>query len=307
MKISAYIADLTAAGLSEEAARSLAKGKATALNLVDDIGLTMPLASGLVKGLVANGLDEESATESARVAIAKGKAVDDLASKPVEPVTAEDAMAQLEAASEALVKGKKAQVEMELNGDEEDDDDEGDDGDDDGKPEGLDGDDRGRPDTMPAKARKADGGYGAMKGEVFAQALTDALAQVSAGLDAHFQNLHSRLDGIAKGVGAQGMAQVEVLRTFAKQAAALDGIAKGINAPRGPRSVQDIAPIPHPSEVEAAKSTINRASIATQALVKGAVSQDPKERAALADLHSLINSTASDADVLAAATSLGLA
>jgi hypothetical protein len=305
MKISAYIATLTGSGLTEDAARGIAKGQAVALNLVDDIGLTMPLASGLVKGLVANGLDEESATESARVAIAKGKAVDDLASKPVEPATAEDAMAQLEAASAELVKGKNAQIEMELDGDEDEDEDDDDD-DDDGRPEGLDGDDRGKPETMPAKARKG-GSYGAMKGEVFAQAMTDALAQVSAGLEAQFKQLNSRLDGIAKGVGAQGMAQVEVLRTFAKQTTAVAELAKGINAPRGPRSVQDIAPIPHPSEVEAAKSTINRASIATQALVKGAVSSDSKEREALANLTSLINSTASDADVLAAATSLGLA
>jgi len=299
MKISAYIATLTGSGLTEEAARGIAKGQAVALNLVDDIGLTMPLASGLVKGLVANGLDEESATESARVAIAKGKAVDDLASKPVEPVTTEDAMAQLESASEALIKGKKAQIEMDLDGEEEDEDD--DEGDDDG-----DEDEDEDEDEMPAKSRK-NNSYGAMKGQAFAQAMTEALSQVSISLEAKFNQLNARLDGIAKGVGAQGLAQVEVLRTFAKQASALDGIAKGINAPRGPRSVQDIAPIPHPSEVEAAKSTINRASIATQALVKGAVSQDSKERAALADLQSLINSTASDADVLAAATSLGLA
>ena len=148
MKISEYIAALTANGLTEDAARGLAKGQATALSLVDDIGLTMPLASGLVKGLVTGGLSEATATEAARVAIAKGDAVDDLVVQAAEPVTADDAVSQLEAASAELLKGKKAQVEMDLNGDDEDDDEDGEDGDDDGKPDGLDGDDRGkRPDT----------------------------------------------------------------------------------------------------------------------------------------------------------------
>ena len=294
MKISAYIATLTASGLPDEAARGIAKGQFAALNLVDDIGLTMPLASGLVSGLVSNGLDEESAIESARVAIAKGKAVNDLVANVTEPVSAEDAMTQLEAASEALVKGKKAQIEMEFGDDEDDDED---DEDEDGDVE---------LDAMPTRSRKG-GSYGAMKGEVFAQAMTDALSQVSAGLEAQFRQLNARLDGISKGVGTQGLAQLEVLRNFAKQSEAVANLAKGMSAPRGPRSIQDIASIPHPSEVDAAKATINRASIATQALLKGTVSTDSKEREALANLTSLINSTASDADVLAAANPLGLA
>lgn len=307
MKISAYIADLTAAGLSDEAARSLAKGKATQLSLVDDIGLTMPLASGLVKGLVAGGLDEESATESARVAILKGKAVDDLAAPATEPTTVEDAVTQLQNVSEALAKGtgaykagKQAQMMLE---EEDDEDEDGDDGDDDGIPEGLDGDDRGRPDTMPARR-------GARKGldvQQFASIMTDALSQVSASFGSQIDTLNAKLDGISKGLGAQGLAQVEVLKTFNKQSESLQQLAKGINAPRGPRSVQDVQAQPHPSEVEAAKAGINRANLATQALVKGATSTDPKEREALAQLTSLINSTASDADVLAAANPLGLA
>lgn len=306
MKISAYIASLTANGMPEDAARALAKGQATALSLVDDIGLTMPLASGLVKGLVAGGLDEESATDAARVAITKGKAVDDLAAKVTEPATVEDAVTQLQAVSEALAKGgaykagKQAEMELE---EEDDDDEDGDDGDDDGKPDGLDGDDRGKPDTMPARR-------GAKKGldvQQFASIMTDALSKVSEGFEAQIGALNAKLEGIAKGLGAQGLAQVEVLKTFNKQSESLQQLAKGINAPRGPRSVQDVEPQKHPSEVEAAKGGINRANLATQALVKGATSTDPKEREALMQLSSLINSTASDADVLAAANPLGLA
>lgn len=313
MKISAYIADLTAAGLPEEAARSLAKGKAGELSLVDDIGLTKPLASGLVKGLVGGGLSEATATEAARVAIAKGDAVDDLAAPVTEPVTVDDAVSQLAAASDALVKGKKAQIEMDLNGDEEDeeDDDEGDDGSDDGKPEGLDGDDRGRPDTMPAKANGG-GKYGkTMKGAVVdAQVMADALSQVSAKLDARFDALASELRGIAKGVGLQGQSMAMALQTHAETAKAMQALAKGMGEPRPARGADNVAGVtvlPHPSEtVAGAVRAVNRVAIRSQALAKGAT-LDAASAAPYFDLASTIIDGADDATVQAAAAKLGLA
>ena len=314
MKISEYIAALTANGLTEYAARGLAKGQAVALSLVDDIGLTKPLASGLVKGLVAGGLTEEAATDAVRVSIAKGAAVDDLAAPVTEPVTVDDAVSQLVAASDALVKGKKAQIEMDLNGDEEDDDDdddEGDDGDDDGMPDGLDGDDRGRPDTMPAKANGG-GKYGkTMKGVVVdAQVMADALSQVSAKLDARFDALASELRGIAKGVGLQGQSMAMALQTHAETAKAMQALAKGMGEPRPARGSDNVAGVtvlPHPSEtVAGAVRAVNRVAIRSQALAKGAT-LDAAAAAPYFDLASTIIDGADDATVQAAAAKLGLA
>lgn len=308
MKISEYIAALTANGLTEDAARGLAKGQAVALSLVDDIGLTKPLASGLVKGLVDGGLSEATASEAARVAIAKGDAVDDLAATVTEPVTVDDAMSQLAAASDALVKGKKAQVEMDLDGDEEDDD-EGEDGDDDGKPDGLDGDDRGKPDTMPAKAKGGKYG-GSMKGLVDASVMADALAQVSAKLDARFDSMVSELRGIAKGVGLQGLNMHAALQTQVETAKAMQALVKGMGEPRGPRGADNVAGVtvaPHPSEtVDNAARAVNRVAIRSQALAKGAT-LGQAEAAPYVDLATKIIDGADDATVQAAAAKLGLA
>ena len=310
MKISEYIAALTANGLTEDAARGLAKGQATALSLVDDIGLTMPLASGLVKGLVTGGLSEATATEAARVAIAKGDAVDDLVVQAAEPVTADDAVSQLEAASAELLKGKKAQVEMDLNGDEEDDDEDGEDGDDDGKPDGLDGDDRGKPDTMPAKANGG-GKYGkTMKGAVVdASVMAQAVQTIGDRLDAKFADLTAHLVGIAKGVGAQGNAQAAALRAIQSSTEAVQALAKGFGEPRHPRgatNTADVEFIPHPSETASGtKRTVDRATLRSQALVKGQL--EPGTAAECAALATMIIDGADDATVQAAATKLGLA
>lgn len=315
MKISDYIASLTASGVAEDVAKGLAKGQASALGLVDDVGLTMPLASGLVKGLVASGLSEEDATENARVAIAKGKAVDDLAAVVAEPVTTDDAVAQLAAASDALAKGykgKQAQIDMELDGEEDDEDDE-----EEGEPDEHDhrpGDDRGLPDTMPATASgRANGGNGkrakgAMKGEILAEHFANALEKVDAKLSAKFAALESRLDGIAKGVGAQGTALAASLRNIAEQTDAVRSLAKGLAEPRPPRSTAGAEPAASPYEpVKAASGVLNKAAVRSAALAKGMTSTNPEEIAQCNDLATKIIDGADDATVQAAAAKLGLA
>lgn len=303
MKISAYIADLTAAGMTDDAARTFAKDKATQLPLVDDIGLTMPLASALVKGDVSLGLSEEDATERARVAIAKGKAVDDLAAASVEPVTVTDALTQLEAASAELLKGK-----AECKDDDDDDDDGGDDGSDDGKPDGLDGDDRGKPDTMPARK-------GMSAGEM-AELLKGALIEINAQTQAEtkavrdeLKALRSTLDGIAKGIGTQGASLAAALRGFETTGQALSQLAKGIGEPRTPRGDGNVAGVgyqPHPSEtVAASMQSVDRVGIRMRALAKGA--SDPSLAAECAKLQTMIIDGADNATVQAAATKLGLA
>lgn len=305
MKISEYVAQLTASGVTEEVARGLAKGQAVALSLVDDVGLTKPLASGLVKGLVAGGMDEDGAVDVARVAIAKGSAVDDLKS---EPATAPDAIAELEAASDALIKGycepaakgaKKdmdddGQVSMDLGkGDDEDDDD------DDEDDEDLDGD--GDPNTMPArKGRDIAKIATLMKGAVDATSanlekqfgrLSDEIAALRRDNDA----LRSQVTGIAKGIGAQGNAFV--------------ALAKGIAQPRPPKSVSGLEAIAHPSE-QSPIQTVDydyRAGIASAALAKGQRNRDPKEAAELQALFDAANDlTKSDDAIRAAAAKLGL-
>lgn len=316
MKISDYIASLTASGVAEDVAKGLAKGQASALGLVDDVGLTMPLASGLVKGLVASGLSVEDATENARVAIAKGKAVDDLAAVVAEPVTTDDAVAQLAAASNALAKGykggKQAQIDMELDGEEDDEDDE-----EEGEPDEHDhrpGDDRGLPDTMPATASgRANGGNGkrasgAMKGEVLAEQFANALVEVDAKLSAKFAALESVLHGIAKGVGAQGTALAASLRNIAEQTDAVKALAKGLAEPRAPRSTAGAEPVASPYEpVKAAQVALNKAAVRSAALAKGMTSTNPEEIAQCNDLATKIIDGADDATVQAAAAKLGLA
>lgn len=312
MKISAYIADLTAAGMTDDAARTFAKGQVAALSLVDDIGLTMPLASALVKGSVAAGLSEEDATEQARFAITKGKAVDDLAAVVTEPVTTTDAISQLEAASAELAKGYK-QAEMELD-DDDDDDEDGDDGSDDGKPEGLDGDDRGRPDTMPANGRTKKGLDVSQMAELLKGALVEMNAQAEArekALNARIASLESTLNGIAKGSAAQGAAVAATLRGFEVTSNALTSLAKGLGEPRTPRGnvpVADVEYQPHPSETAAgAKRSIDRAGIHLKALAKGSTETDPAKRAQVHELISLMNTMASDADIQTRAEALGIA
>jgi hypothetical protein len=304
MKISEYVAQLTASGVTEEVARGLAKGQASALSLVDDVGLTKPLASGLVKGLVAGGMDEDGAVDVARVAIAKGNAVDDLKS---EPATAPDAIAELEAASDALIKGycepaakgkdtakdDEGQVSMDLGkGDDDDDDDDEDD-------EDLDGD--GDPNTMPArKGRDIAKIATLMKGAVDATSanlekqfgrLSDEIAALRRDNDA----LRSQVTGIAKGIGAQGNAFV--------------ALAKGIAQPRPPKSVSGLEAIAHPSE-QSPIQTVDydyRAGIASAALAKGQRNRDPKEAAELQAFFDAANDlTKSDDAIRAAAAKLGL-
>jgi len=306
MKISEYVAQLTASGMSEDAARGLAKGQAVALNLVDDVGLTKPLASGLVKGLVSGGMDEAGAVDVARVAIAKGNAVDDL---KTEPATAPDAIAELEAASAALIKGymepadKDAKKELADDGqasldlgkgghdDDEDDDDEED--------EDLDGDHN--PNTEPArKGRDIAKIATLMKGAVDATSanlekqfgrLSDEIAALRRDNDA----LRSQVTGIAKGIGAQGQAFV--------------ALAKGIAQPRPPKSLSGLETIAHPSENSPIQSVDfdYRASVASAALAKGQRIRDPKEAAELQALFDDANDlTKSDDAIRAAATKLGL-
>lgn len=311
MKISDYIASLTASGVAEDVAKGLAKGQASALGLVDDVGLTMPLASGLVKGLVASGLSVEDATENARVAIAKGKAVDDLAAVVAEPVTTDDAVAQLAAASTALskgYKGKQVQIDMDLDGEEDDEDDEEED-----EPDEHDhrpGDDRDGLDTMPARANGGNGKrvYGAMKGEVLAEQFANALVEVDAKLSAKFAALESVLNGIAKGVGAQGVALAASLRNIAEQTDAVKSLAKGLAEPRPPRSTSGAEPVASPYEpVKAAKGALDRAAIRSQALAKGMTSTSLEVVAQCNDLATKIIDGADDATVQAAAAKLGLA
>lgn len=301
MKISEYVAQLTASGITEEVARGLAKGQAIALNLVDDVGLTKPLASGLVKGLVASGMSEDAAADVARVAIAKGSAVDDL---KTEPATAPDAIAELEAASAALVKGYEApkadkakpdaQAELDLDkgyDDDEDDEDEDD--------EDLDGD--GDPNTMPARK-----GSSVAK---IAKVMKGAIDATSANLEAQFAKLTAELDalradntatraqlnGIAKGIGAQGNAFV--------------ALAKGMAQPRAPKSADGLEILRTPSEGSPIQ-TIDydaRAAIATAALAKGQRSNDPQVSAAFHALFADANDlTKSDAAIRDAASKLGL-
>lgn len=307
MKISEYVAQLTASGMSEDAARGLAKGQAVALNLVDDVGLTKPLASGLVKGLVSGGMDEAGAVDVARVAIAKGNAVDDL---KTEPATAPDAIAELEAASEALIKGycepaakgakkdmdegDQASMDFGKGGHDDDEDDE-----DDEEDEDLDGD--GDPNTMPArKGRDVSRIAAIMKGAVDATSanlekqfgrLSDEIAALRRDNDA----LRSQVTGIAKGIGAQGQAFV--------------ALTKGIAQPRPPKSLSGLEAIAHPSE-QSPIQTVDynyRASVASAALAKGQRIRDPKEAAELRALFDDANDlTKSDDAIRAAATKLGL-
>lgn len=289
MKISAYIAALVAQGLTDEAARGLAKGQASALALVDDIGLTKPLASGLVKGLTAAGLSDADAAETVRVAIAKGTAVDDLTA--AEPPTTEDAVAQLEAASDALTKGKYTAADEKIADEDEDDEDGGDSEDDE--------DDE---DEMPAR--------GAKKGadvEAYAAIMKGAVEETSARLEAQFAAMTARLDGIAKGIGAQGTAFAQLAKGMAVQSESVLGLVKSFGQPRGPRSVQDVEVQPHPSEAAGAKRILERSTLGLQALVKGTQATDDATRIACADFQGLINSTADDATIQAAAVKLGLA
>lgn len=317
MKISDYIASLTASGVAEDVAKGLAKGQAVALGLDDDIGLTKPLASALAKGLQAAGLAEEDALESARVAIAKGKAVDDLSKGETEPATTDDAVAQLAAASDALSKGYKggqqAQIDYNLDGEEDDEDDE-----EEGEPDEHDhrpGDDRGLPDTMPASASgRANGGNGkrakvaTMKGEILAEQFATALAAVDANLTAKFAELDAKLMGIAKGVGAQGTALAASLRNIADQTDAVRALAKGLGEPRPPRSTASVEPAASPYEpVKAAKGALDRAALRSHALAKGSRATDPEEIALCGLLATQIIDGADDATVQAAAAKLGLA
>lgn len=296
MKISAYIATLVAGGMSEDAAKGIAKGQAVDLSLEDDIGLTKPLGSGLVKGLVANGLSEEDATEAVRVAIAKGNAVDDLAATTTEPQTAEDAVTQLEAASEALAKGKYgAKAELD---DEDDDDEDGGDSDDDG---GVDGDEE-EPEPPKRGAKKGEGDF-----EAYAAIMKGAVEETSRQLDAKFATFAAELRGIAKGIGAQGAAFSALIKATTAQGEAALGIMKSLGAPRGPRSVQDVEAEPHPSERKGnGTAQMERAQLSLRALSKGATTTNEAERLALQDFQGLINSTADDAAVHAAAAKLGL-
>lgn len=298
MKISEYVAQLTASGITEEVARGLAKGQAIALNLVDDVGLTKPLASGLVKGLVASGMSEDAAADVARVAIAKGSAVDDL---KTEPATAPDAIAELEAASDALIKGyeapkadkAKADAQAELDLDKGYDDDEDDEDDED-----LDGD--GDPNTMPARNGAVAKIAKVMKGAIDATSanLEAQFAKLTAELDAlRADNTATRaqLNGIAKGIGAQGNAFV--------------ALAKGMAQPRAPKSADGLEILRTPSEGSPIQ-TIDydyRASVSTAALAKGQRSNDPQVSAAFHALFADANDlTKSDAAIRDAASKLGL-
>lgn len=284
MNVSAYIASLVAGGMTEDAARGLAKGHVPALGLVDDIGLTKPLASGLVKGLIAGGLSEADAADSVRVAIAKGTAVDDLTAP--EAATAEDAIAQLEATSAALAKGK-ASAKEELD-DEDEDDEDGDEEDEDEEPWASD--------------------KGAEKGaEAYAAVMKAAVEETDRRLTSEFAALRAELRGIAKGVAAQGSAFAALAKGMQTQAESVAGLAKSLGTPRGPRSVADVESQGHPSEVAGARAKLERSALAMKALTKGATSTNDTERLALSDFQSLINSTADDAAVTAAAEKLGLA
>lgn len=314
MKISEYVAQLTASGLSEDAARGLAKGQAVALTLEDDIGLTKPLASALVKGLVASGLSESDAVDTVRVSIAKGGAVDDLKS---EPVTAPDAIAELEAASAALAKGysepkdkaakrmlasadkSDGQMAMPLDkGDDYDDDDDDDDDDD----SDLDGD--GDPNTMPARKGSRKGAdvrkvAAIMKGAVEAtskqlDAQFAALTETINALKSDTAELRAQVNGIAKGVGAQGQAFV--------------ALAKGIAQPRPPKSADGLEVVKTAAESVAGPVDYDfRARVANFALAKGQTVTDPKQLQGFNDLlNSAHDHTITDDALRAAAAKLGL-
>ena len=288
MKSSVYIAGLVALGLTEEQARAkasvlLQKGEKITEDDAD-LGVTkLAKASERRAALLEQGFEEAEADELVKGQIEGGMLLDDLQkSDPGDPATLEQANAEIDAALEALEKGKKPKKTVE---DEPDENANPDDDDDDGVDGGAD-----EPDFEKG-ADPAD------VAEMLAKAVEDAVAE--------------KLAPIAQAVAT--LLKGQKANNASLAALAKGGLAKGDDD--GPRlrglidpTSFETAPHPYdkPEKVQKSASGVNRDALLRKASDLADNGPEKAKRLAAADVVDLIEQGAPDAQITAAATRAGL-
>ena len=286
MKSSVYIAGLVALGVSEEQARAKAVGllqKGERITEDDsDLGVAkLERASDRRAKLLEHGLDESEADDLVKGQIAAGTLLDDLAkSDPGEPASLEAANAEIDAALDALAKGKKKAKRKEPDEDDEDED------------VPSDGDEDSEDDYDFGKGGSVDD-----VAEMLAKAVEDAVAE--------------KLAPIAQAVAT--LLKGQKANNASLAALAKGGLAKGDDD--GPRlrglidpTSFETAPHPYdkPEKVQKSASGVNRDALLRKASDLADNGPEKAKRLAAADVVDLIEQGAPDAQITAAATRAGL-
>lgn len=286
MKSSVYIAGLVALGVSEEQARAKAVGllqKGERITEDDsDLGVAkLERASDRRAKLLEHGLDESEADDLVKGQIAAGTLLDDLAkSDPGEPASLEAANAEIDAALDALAKGKKKAKRKEPDEDDEDEDVPSD-----GDEDSEDDYDFGKGGSVDDVAEQLAKAVETAVGNAVAEQIAPVLFAIGA---------------MAKGLKAQN--------------AALAGLAKGEGALRGfidPTRVE-VADHPYDAAIrervqKSTASGLNRDSLLRKAADVADNGDDRAKRHAATIVIDLIENGAPDAQIIAAAKSAGVA